>query len=638
MNRDQARRYLRRMFGDHPGYVAVAAKRTDQNGLPYRQRFEWPTQEEAVLDWADGQSGQGQNVFVIPALRDNPGEPKAKAGVNLRWLWAEVDWQKVPDARRGEVEVRIKELATFKVRSGSTHHGRKNAHVYVKLPGVVSVDEHYKLNTGLKEHLYADAKQSDAAYLRLPGTFNHKGPEPVPVVMVRGTGQAVSSDDLSRFQTHAVRRSSAPIKWGRADVSHVPNRWKRLAHTRPGCHPLSNRSEAVWAIIGDLIQAGLTEDEIHTLMDDAPMVEDIRADRPYDVHKDIEKRCAGERPVEHQRSTVRLVKASTFKIKRVRWGWQDRMPVGELCLIPGREGSGKSMFLAWLTAQITRGTLPGAFYGQPRPVAYVANEDAWEYTIAPRMIAAGANLDLVYNVEVADENHFGLRLPRDCSEVGDLLADVRAAALMLDPIVSVIDDAISVNQSRELRQALEPLRRMAERAQVMVPALAHFNKAAVDDVLSKIPGARAWAEVARAAIGIAEDQEAGHYVASQIKNNLGRLDLPHLTYTIESADLATEDGITNVGRLVWGEESETSVQELLDPRGERRGRDESGTTKAIKAHVLASSGPLTVADVQGALRDIKPDTVSRTLARLARRGELEKTGRGMYGRPRQVSG
>lgn len=648
MRRQQATNYLVRLFGSHTGYVALAAKATDQTEF-HRQRFAWPTDKDTALDWAAAESAKGHNVFIIPALRDNDGEPRAGTAAHLGWLWAEIDWKLVPENRRDRTAAFVKEHATFSVRSGSTHDGRSNVHAYFKLSDEITADEHYALNTGLKEHLYADAKQSDASYLRLPGTFNRKGSDPVPVVMVRGTARAVSGGVLKTLKTDAVRRDRSSVGWERVPVL-TRGRLARIARSRPGeCKyaptDSSDRSEAVWAMIGDLIKSGATKDEIHTLMDDAPMVAAIQADRPYDVHLDIEKRWVHDEvrepatPDKDELPTsqmIRLVKASSFRLKRVQWGWQDRMPVGELCLIPGREGSGKSMFLAWLAAQITTGKLPGVFYGQPRPIAYVANEDAWEYTIAPRMLAAGADLDLVYNVEV-EESHLGLRLPQDCLAVGDLLRNVGAAALMLDPIVSVIDDSISVNQSRELRQALEPLRRMAERAQVMVPALAHFNKAAVDDVLSKIPGARAWAEVARAAIGIAQDEDEGHYVASQIKNNLGRLDHPHLTYTIESADVPTDDGVTSVGRLTWGEESERGVSELLDRRTDKRGREASDTTKRILTHVLASPGSLTVADVQGALSDIKPETITRTLGRLADKGDLVRTTRGMYGRPRFVS-
>jgi RecA-family ATPase len=78
----------------------------------------------------------------------------------------------------------------------------------------------------------------------------------------------------------------------------------------------------------------------------------------------------------------------------VLWGWQDRLPAGHTSLIPGREGIGKSLFLIWLTSQITQGTLPGTYFGSPRPVFYCATEDSWQHTIAPRLIAAKADLEL----------------------------------------------------------------------------------------------------------------------------------------------------------------------------------------------------------------------------------------------------
>lgn len=95
-----------------------------------------------------------------------------------------------------------------------------------------------------------------------------------------------------------------------------------------------------------------------------------------------------------------LTAASQITPKPVLWGWEDRMPAGHLSLIPGREGIGKSLFLIWLTAQITRGMLPGIYHGTPRPVFYCATEDSWQHTIVPRLIAAGADLTKVYRIDV----------------------------------------------------------------------------------------------------------------------------------------------------------------------------------------------------------------------------------------------
>src|SRR5258708_18139395 len=105
---------------------------------------------------------------------------------------------------------------------------------------------------------------------------------------------------------------------------------------------------------------------------------------------------AADMPARH----VRLTPASWVEMRPVRWLWSGRIPAGEITLVPGREGIGKSLFLAWLAGQITRGTLDGQWQGQPRPVLYAATEARWSPTIAPRLYAARADLDMVFNVDV----------------------------------------------------------------------------------------------------------------------------------------------------------------------------------------------------------------------------------------------
>jgi len=330
---------------------------------------------------------------------------------------------------------------------------------------------------------------------------------------------------------------------------------------------------------------------------------------------------------------IRLTPASTFQIKAVRWMWEGRMPLGEITLVPGREGVGKSTFLAWLAATITNGNLPGIYHGQPRAVLYAASEDAWSYTIAPRMLAAGANLDLVYRIDVEEDDGsaHGLILPRDCRHLPTIAADVNAAALMCDPVLSLVDTTINSFKGQELRTALEPLRRAAEEAHLAIPALVHFNKGAGGDVGTLIAGARTWSEVARAVVAIAQDKEADDYtcVVSQTKNNLGRLDLPNLVYTIDSVMLETDDEPAQVGRLRWVGESDVSAEDLLT--GDPADRTLSDNTLAIIDFVDGAANEVSVQDVTDYFKDrIKYDTVKKTLARCAKRGDLVSLSRGMY--------
>lgn len=337
-----------------------------------------------------------------------------------------------------------------------------------------------------------------------------------------------------------------------------------------------------------------------------------------------------EQQVEGRR--VRLTRADRIATKRVRWGWADRIPLGELTLIPGREGIGKSLFLAWMAAELTHGRLLGAFHGHPRPVLYAASEDSWEYTLAPRLIAAGADLSLVHKVDIDDERDDRLILPADCDRLTATAIEVQAAALMLDPIISLIDHRLSVNQTADLRRALEPLRRLAERAELMICALAHLNKTTDVDTLSKVPGARAWVEVARAAIGMAEDRDEGLRVASQIKNNLGRVDLPNLSYRVDNVVVATGDGPSDVGRLVWTGESEVGVDEVLSRRPDRRGRETSAVTRTVVSFVQDGDQEVDLETIYDEFPEIKRETIRTTLRRAVERGTLSNPRHGSYRR------
>jgi hypothetical protein len=292
---------------------------------------------------------------------------------------------------------------------------------------------------------------------------------------------------------------------------------------------------------------------------------------------------------------LKLTRAADIPAKPVRWGWQDRMPAGHMSLIPGREGIGKILFQIWLTAQVTRGTLPGAYFGKPRPVFYCATEDSWQHTIVPRLIAAGADLAQVYRVEVENielGRAIQLSMPRDCDLLAAEIRRLGVAMVALDPLMSVIDQAVDTNNDHELRTVLEPLGRLADDTGCMIVGLAHFNKSADGDPLNLVTGSRAFTAYVRAVIAIARDPEAddGGCVISQIKNNLGRLDLPNLTYVIRPAIVETTEGDAQVGRLHFTGESGRSVRDILSDASNGAERTEQTECAAWLASELAA-GP-----------------------------------------------
>jgi hypothetical protein len=306
---------------------------------------------------------------------------------------------------------------------------------------------------------------------------------------------------------------------------------------------------------------------------------------------------------------VRLTPASDIPLKVARWLWTDRIPVGEITLMPGREGIGKSLAMAWLSARITRGQLDGVYRGQPRPVIYAATEDSWSHTIGPRLVAAGADLDMVFRADVlADDRLTSLTLPTD---IGELFTEAERRGVVLlacDPLQSLITSAIDTHKDHDLRRALEPLKAAADHSGCAVVGLAHFNKSAGTDALNLIMGSRGWSAMARAVIAVARDHSAddGSCVMTQAKSNLGPVApiVPSLRYIIRTAEVSTPEGPASVGVLAFTGESDRHVGDILaeavgDP-AERAERDDAADW--LTGYLTAQGGEATSADVRKAAR------------------------------------
>lgn len=345
-----------------------------------------------------------------------------------------------------------------------------------------------------------------------------------------------------------------------------------------------------------------------------------------------------------------LTPASAIRIRPVRWLWDTtpdgqeptshgRIPLYSLCIAAGGPGLGKSQFAVWMTARITTGTLPGELYGRPRTVLYAATEDSWEYTIAPRLIAAGADLDMVLRIHIQDDEHphASLTLPSDISLMAQAAEEYSVVLVVADPLLSLIDKSINDYRAAEVRQALEPLAAAADRARFTVLGLAHFTKSGGSDPLNRISGSGAFGQLVRSSLVFAREDPTepdgdSRFVMSLAKNNLGRLDLPSFDYRIVGATVETEEGPSRVSRFVLGEQSDTSVREVLRAEtmpGENGGAL-SDAVSWLEGFLADKGGSAARADIHKAARSqaFSAGTLERARTKLglkARRSGLPAT-------------
>jgi hypothetical protein len=322
--------------------------------------------------------------------------------------------------------------------------------------------------------------------------------------------------------------------------------------------------------------------------------------------------------------------ASQIKPRPVRWLWPDRIPAGALTLLAGREGIGKSLVGVRLAAQLTRGTLLGGRHGRPSRVMFATSEDAWEFTMVPRLLAAGADLARVGRVQVEDDGIvIGLTTPVDVPALKVYIATHDVAMLVLDPLTSVMDGRIDAHRDREVRTALEPLGQLAEATGAAVLGLVHLGKGLGSDPVNLILGSRAFSAVARVALVAARDPEdETSNVLSVEKSNLGRIDVPGLTYRVDGVEIATDEGPASAGLLVWTGETDRRVRDIMADAGEERGeRDEAG--RWLIDYLTDLGGEAAAKDVKATAR--AAGFAERTLDRARSRAGVT-TGRTGFGK------
>lgn len=304
-----------------------------------------------------------------------------------------------------------------------------------------------------------------------------------------------------------------------------------------------------------------------------------------------------EQPPAEELRRIRVTPASQIPLRIVRWAWdtapddahpsrrEGRIPVGSFVIAAGWAGIGKSQMACWITAQVTAGLLPGCWVGRPRAVIYAASEDSWSMTIVPRLIAAGADLDRVFRVDTMDILNVPglLSLPRDLPGLEEIVRDHDVAMIVMDPMLSLLDNGLDDYRAKEVRAALEPLVGMADRTGAVVLAIAHFIKGGGGDPLHLVAGSAAFGQLIRAGLGFArmetgtdgDEPNEPRFVMSTIKNNVGRKeDLPSLEYRIEPWPVATPEGETWVSRVTFtGAPCHVSVQMMMTTQTDARSRD-----------------------------------------------------------------
>jgi putative DNA primase/helicase len=288
--------------------------------------------------------------------------------------------------------------------------------------------------------------------------------------------------------------------------------------------------------------------------------------------------------------------------KDVEWLWENHIPLGEITLLIGDPGIGKSYFSYFLSAQVSKGGCwPDNLSKSIKTgkVLILSTDEDPNYAIRPRADAAGADTDKIFVLEGSRDEQGRIKilnLTKDIHRLEKILEKDKGYRLvMIDPLSDYFG-RIDSHKYSDVRWAMAPINALARKYHVAIVGIMHCNKNTSLQVLYRIMGSMGFPSVARSIWLVAkdrEDEENKRRYFSPLKNNLAP----------EQATLAFQlENLGKVAKVVFESEpveQDFDVEDMLVPQ------ERTSETKRARRFLLETlkHGAMLAAEVKKAARD-----------------------------------
>jgi putative DNA primase/helicase len=335
------------------------------------------------------------------------------------------------------------------------------------------------------------------------------------------------------------------------------------------------------------------------------------------------------------RAGLDVVCMADVRPSSIEWLWKNWIALGKTSVLAGMGGGGKSTLLCTVSAITTKGDMwpDGAEASGIGSVIILAAEDDLEDTLAPRLMAAGADLSRVFVIRSAfDENRRrGFNLQADLERLeAEILKRDNVKLVIIDPVSSYLGKVDS-HKNADVRSVLEPLGEMAARLRVAVICNNHFSKAG-GSANTRVLGSVAFVNQARAAFIVTPDEDDETRMLL-IPSKMNIAPIRHgLAYRIEGCLIEFEGKEIPTSRIMFESAPITisADQALAAMEGNGQARTDKADAADFLQDILAN-GPLPAKQVKAEAIEAGISAKSLRSAREGLKIKPEKTGFGDQG-------
>lgn len=187
--------------------------------------------------------------------------------------------------------------------------------------------------------------------------------------------------------------------------------------------------------------------------------------------------------------------------KETNWIYYPYVPRGKITLCAAYPGVGKTYCICYMCACISTGKQffnISPFDNVPETAIYISAEDGIADTLKKRLRVCGANMRNIFTVE--DKN---ASLTFDSPELEKIIKDKKPALLVFDPFQAYIGEDVDMNAANRTRAKLNHLAFLAEKYDVGIMLICHFNKNQKGDAITRILGSTDIVGIARSYLALA---------------------------------------------------------------------------------------------------------------------------------------
>ena len=330
--------------------------------------------------------------------------------------------------------------------------------------------------------------------------------------------------------------------------------------------------------------------------------------------------------------TAILIRASDITPEPISWLWDGWLARGKLHVLAGQPGTGKTNIAMGFAAAVTRGGyMPDGTKTEARSVVVWSGEDSIEDTLAPRLIANGADMAKVHFVK-AVRTRKGINRPFDpAADLPLLRKSIERSGE--DVGLFIVDSVANVvlgdgHKNNQVRRALQPLLDLAQDTKCAAIGITHLTKASNDrDPIDRIVGSVAFGGLARIVMMTAKasDENGGGQLLVRVKSNIGP-DGDGFRYEISTRPLEGYTGVSG-SFVMYADYLQGKPRDLLAMAETIADPEERGAVAEAKEFVqqILADGPMKTKELEQAAKEagIARRTLERarkTLGVLSKRG------------------